>query len=88
MKPKSISELVEWMKSIEVGQTSYPFQGEMIHEEMGIQKWGSLYIWYYIERGERKNLDYFQTEEEIVEFAYNHVLAEHVNSTNNETDIE
>jgi len=55
---------------------NYSINGNAIHEGHGIDKFGGLFIWYYTERGQKDNLKYFQTEKEVVEFAYNEVKAD------------
>ena len=40
-----------------------------IHEGCGLDTFGSLYVWYYTERGNRENLKYFGTENEAVKYA-------------------
>ena len=48
----------------------YGIDNYIIEEGYGIEKWGEIFVWYYIERGNKENLKYFQTEMEIVEFAF------------------
>jgi hypothetical protein len=68
--PKTEVELEAWMKKNCFNFTSYSINGNGIFEGFGIEKFGSLYIWYYTERGKKETLKYFQTEQEIVEYAY------------------
>jgi hypothetical protein len=35
----------------------------------GLEKFGSLFVWFYYEREGRQNLEYFKTEEKAVSFA-------------------
>lgn len=72
--PKTELELALWMKTNCFNFNSYSIGGNPIHEGCGIEKSGSLYIWYYTEKGEWQNLDYFRTEEEIVKFAHDKIL--------------
>jgi len=74
--PKTEAGLAQWMKTNCFNFNSYSIDGNAIHEGFGIDKSGFLYIWYYTERGERQNLNYFQTEEEIVKFAYNKITTD------------
>jgi hypothetical protein len=69
--PKTEVELEVWMKENCFNFNAYSINGNAIHEGYGIDKFGSLFIWYYTERGEKNNLKYFQTEQEIVQYAYN-----------------
>lgn len=65
--PKTLSQLREWL--IQNNKENYVAINEsMLIEGCGIEKWGELYIWYYCEKGERENLNYFGTEEEAVSF--------------------
>ena len=50
------------------------------YEGFGIENNGGLYQWYYTDRGERKTLNYFSSEKEIVQFALKEIKAdEHSN---------
>lgn len=69
-----ISELKNYMIENCYNNNFYSIDGNVIHEGFGIDKWGELYIWYYTERGERENLKYFNTEQEIVEYAYKIII--------------
>lgn len=68
--PKTELELEAWMKANCFNFQSYSINGNAIFEGYGIDRFGSLFIWYYTERGERNTLKYFQTEEEIVEYVF------------------
>jgi len=71
----TINELDEWM-TMHCFNDSYGIGDRNIHEGCGLDTFGSLYVWYYTERGERKNLSYFQTEKEAVEFAFKEITAD------------
>lgn len=68
MEPTTIRELDEWMTK-NCFNDSYGIGDRNIHEGFGLDTFGSLYVWYYTERGKRQNLNYFQTEKEAVAFA-------------------
>ena len=74
--PKTENELESWMKDNCCNFDSYSINGNVIFEGFGIDRFGGLFIWYYIERGEKNNLKYFQSEAEIVEHAYNQIKAD------------
>lgn len=85
MTPSTIKELKSFMIANCYRLDSYSIDGNIIHEGCGIDKSGELYIWFYTERGNRENLKYFRTEEEIIAYAFdiisndkyanNHLLA-------------
>lgn len=70
MKPKTEKELEQWMKENCYNLNSYSINGNVIYEGFGIDKIGGQFIWYYIERGQKNNLQYFRTEKELIEYAY------------------
>ena len=74
MIPKSELQLANWMKDNCYNFNSYSIGGNIIYEGYGIEKSGALYIWYHTERGVRTNIDYFQSEEEIIKYAYGKIL--------------
>ncbi|MEO6734560.1 MAG: hypothetical protein ABIN01_25290 [Ferruginibacter sp.] len=55
---------------------SYGIGNRNIHEGYGLSTSGSLWVWYYTERGIKQNLTYFQTEKEAVEFAFKTITAD------------
>jgi hypothetical protein len=74
--PKTEIELEKWMKDNFFNFNGYSINGNPIHEGFGIDKSGGLYIWYYTERGEKNNLNYFKSEEEIIQHAFNQIKAD------------
>lgn len=76
MIPDTIVKLESWMKENCYHFNNYSINGNSIHEGLGIDQFGGLYIWYYTERGKRENLKYFQTEKEIVEFAFSKIKSD------------
>ncbi len=75
MTPLTIQQLDGWMTA-HCYNDSYGIGNRIIHEGYGLSASNSLYIWYYIERGERQNLNYFQTEQEAVDFAFRAIIAD------------
>lgn len=72
--------LERWMKENCFNFETYSINGNAIHEGFGIDRIGGLFAWYYTERGEKNNLKYFQSEKEIIEFAYNEIKSEWANA--------
>ncbi|MEO5943577.1 MAG: hypothetical protein ABIP30_07655 [Ferruginibacter sp.] len=71
----TVKQLDEWMVD-NCFNDSYGIGNRNIHEGCGLDTFGSLYVWYYTERGQRKNLKYFQTEKEAVAFAFKTIIAD------------
>lgn len=69
----TIKELQKWILTTDVPHCIVAYDGSVAKEGVGIDNWSGLYIWYYTERGNRENLQYFRTEEEIVTFAIKYV---------------
>ncbi len=74
--PQTEVDLEKWMKTNCFNFEGYSVNGNAIHEGFGIDKLGGLFAWYYTERGEKNNLKYFQSEKEIVEFAYREIKSD------------
>ncbi|MEX6690174.1 hypothetical protein QTN47_21875 [Danxiaibacter flavus] len=74
--PKTEIELESWMKENCYNFDNYSINGNPIFEGFGIDKFGGLFIWYYTERGEKNNLKYFQSESEIIEYAFCQIKAD------------
>ncbi|MCB0521324.1 MAG: hypothetical protein H6577_04555 [Lewinellaceae bacterium] len=74
--PQSVADLAQWMKDHCFNFNHYSIGGNAIHEGYGIEKWGGLYIWYYSEKGRRDNLQYFQSEKDITEYAFGKITAD------------
>jgi hypothetical protein len=71
--PKTEIELENWMKENCFNFNSYCIKGNNIYEGFGIDKSDGLFIWYYTERGQKENLNYFHSETEIIEFAFKQI---------------
>jgi len=74
--PKTEKELESWMKENCYNFENYSINGSAIYEGFGIDNFGGLFIWYYTERGEKNKLKYFQSEREIIEYAFNEIKAD------------
>ena len=74
--PKTEIELENWMSENCFNFNSYSINGNSIYEGFGIDKSSGLYIWYYTERGQKDNLKYFKTENEIIEYAFNQIKSD------------
>lgn len=75
MEPTTIIQLDEWMTA-NCYNDSYGIGNRNIHEGYGLDIFGSLYVWYYTERGQRDNLKYFRTEKEAVAYALEQMRAD------------
>ena len=71
----TIKELDSWMTQ-NCYNNKYAIGNRNIDEGLGLDTYGSLYIWYYTERGERQTLNYFRTEKEAVEFAFEKITSD------------
>lgn len=74
MIPTTIKELKEFLNENCYNGTSYSIDGNIIYEGFGLEKWGELFVWFYLERGNRENIDYFRSEEEAVEYTFNKII--------------
>jgi hypothetical protein len=71
----TIKQLDEWLTDNCFAET-YGIGNRKINEGCGLDTFGSLFVWYYTERGERQNLNYFQSEKEAVDFAFKKITAD------------
>ncbi|MES2331248.1 MAG: hypothetical protein V4539_16715 [Bacteroidota bacterium] len=71
----TIEQLDEWLTA-NCFNDSYAIGNRIVHEGFGLDTFGSLYVWYYTERGERTNFNYFQTEKEAVAFAFEKITSD------------
>ena len=92
----TIEQLNKWLTKNCFAHT-YGIGNINILEGYGLDTFGSLYVWYYTERGERENLNYFQTEKEAVDFAFMKITADKfakshmigfINDKQSELDLE
>ncbi len=64
------------MKENRFNFNSYSINGNEIYEVFGIDKIGGQFIWYYTERGQKDNVKFFDTEKELIEYAYNQIKSD------------
>ena len=69
----TFKKLEKWMLDNNIQNTFTPEARFVTDEGLGLEEVSGLYIWYFIERGERQNLDYFKSEEEAVRFVRNYI---------------
>jgi hypothetical protein len=69
----TIKELEDWMAENCLKNKITPRHRYETDDGIGLEKYGDFYIWYYSERGEKENLNYFDTEKEAAEFVYEYV---------------
>lgn len=72
----TIKQLDEWMTANCYRDDHFGIGNRTIHEGCGLDTFGSLYVWYYTERGKREDLKYFKTETEAVEYALKEIVAD------------
>lgn len=68
--PRTSLELENWMKINCYNFDSYSINGNMIYEGFGLEKINERFTWYYTERGTRQTLKTFDTEEELIHYAF------------------
>jgi hypothetical protein len=91
--PETIKALEQWMKKNCFNFNSYSINGNRIYEGYGIEKQGEQFVWYYTERGQKSYLEYFQTEIEIIQYAFAQIQADkwatahYVSFTMSEEDV-
>lgn len=72
MNLSTIAQLNTWMTE-NCYNNSYAIGSRFITMGYGLDKYENKFVWYCIERGQRQNLQYFQTEKEAVAFAFDHI---------------
>jgi hypothetical protein len=75
----TIKELEGWMHNNNVRNTYTPGARYVSDEGEELEEIDGLYIWYYVERGERQNLEYFKSEGDAVRYV-NQYLLDNINS--------
>lgn len=75
MNISTISELEKWMSKNGIKNTFTPGNRFASDEGLGLEEVDGLYIWYFVERGERQNIEYFQTEKDAAEFIFEFLLS-------------
>lgn len=69
----TIEELEIWMSENKIKNTYTPSVRYLTDEGEGLELLNGIYVWYYIERGEKNNIQYFRSESEAVEYVYNYL---------------
>lgn len=72
--PKTEIELEGWMKRNCFNFETYSINGNAIYEGFGIDRSGGVFSWYFTERGEKRDLKFFKSEIEIVDYAYKQLI--------------
>lgn len=75
MNLTSIAALDTWMTE-NCYNNSYGIGSRFITMGYGLEKMASQFAWYYLERGQRQDLQYFKTEQEAVAFAFEQITAD------------
>ncbi|WP_395057913.1 hypothetical protein [Flavobacterium sp.] len=76
MIPRTIKELKKYMIDNCYNCDLYAVIDKQKHDGFGLEEWGELYVWYYVERGNRENINYFNAEEKAVEYIYDVLLTD------------
>jgi len=74
--PQTILELKIWMQENCYDFRGYSIAQNSISEGFGIEQMNNQYIWYYCEYSRKENLKTFNSQKEIVKFAYQHIKAD------------
>lgn len=74
-KMKTINELEKFLKENypELNYFVIGNYGKYGNDGFGLEKFGSLFVWFYYERNNRENLKYFRTEKEAVDFVLSEI---------------
>jgi len=64
----TIKELEQWMSENNISNTFTPGARYRTDEGLGLEEIYGIYIWYFIERGERQDLRHFKSEKEAVNY--------------------
>ncbi|RKR82970.1 hypothetical protein BDD43_3169 [Mucilaginibacter gracilis] len=70
MQITTIQQLDDWMTTNCYNEYTFGVGNRKLVEGNGIKKTNDGFIWYYTERGQEQDLQYFETEQQIVEFAF------------------
>ncbi len=74
--PKTEKELEQWMKRGCYNFNQYSIGGNPISEGFGIEYSKGRYNWYFTERGKKNILEIFDTEKEIISFAFKQIKSD------------
>lgn len=72
-KPKTRYELEKWMTENCYGFQDYSINGNSIYEGFGIEQVNGIFNWFFTERGQKNIKKVFNNEQDIIEFAFNHI---------------
>lgn len=75
-RPRTEKELEKWMKENCYNFNSYSINGNFIYEGFGIGIVENKFLWYYIERGRQETIKTFDSESDVVEYAYNQIKSD------------
>ena len=71
--PTTKKELEKWTKENCHNFNGYSINGNAIFEGYGIDNTEGIFTWYFTERGQIKKLQSFQSENEIIVYAFNQI---------------
>lgn len=71
--PTTREALVRWMEEHGYNFNDYSINGNVIGEGFGIDEVGSEFQWYFTERGRKQVKNVFQSEREVVAFAFEQI---------------
>jgi len=74
MKITTVLELEHWMTENGIKNTFTPRHRYTSDEGLGLEELEGLYVWYFVERGQRQNIKYFRNEQEAVEFVLQYLV--------------
>jgi len=63
--PSTEEGLENWMKENCYNFNNYSINGNIIFEGFGIEKFGNLFLWYYVERGTREPYNTFSPKQKL-----------------------
>lgn len=70
---KTIEELEVWMLQNGIKNNYTPNHRYSTDEGEGLEILNGIFVWYYIEKGQRNNIKYFENESQAVEYIYNYL---------------
>jgi len=69
----TIEELECWMQENNIKNTYTPNARYSTDEGEGLEVLNGIFIWYYIEKGNRSDIEHFKNESEAVRYIYNYL---------------
>jgi hypothetical protein len=70
----TIKELENWIEKKGIKNTYTPKHRYVTDEDLGLEEINGIFIWYYIERGVRTDLEFFKNEKDAVQFVYEYLI--------------